>query len=417
VGIVTGDANIARYVGVFHRRWRSGLGLSLVVDENDHDGSGESSTAFGNTDLWIRAEWIPSELFGVAYQRLTTTWKRNGEPGVVDAWSQRRVDGMLRAFAGERPDGLGWRMELAWARSTVERDTAVGDFHLDQGSVTGSYRWPTAHVALTARAATRPPWPLELLASAAWTPIPLITVSADAGRLRYPDRGAGHYARAAAGLALPLGLSARGDVAWRRALQAPALEADTLITTQDVAAAVRWDHRLATIELAGGRRDPFNPHGAPAGLATIGGLGATPATQFASVHATLRLVGWLALSGWYVHPVVGGGDFEPPHHARLSATFHSKFWRTFPSGIFALRGELAMESWSRGAGGRDTTTTGAPHVLGGATFFETNIQLQIGDVTAFWAIRNQNAMRASYVPGLGYPKTVQSFGVTWRFRN
>jgi len=47
--------------------------------------------------------------------------------------------------------------------------------------------------------------------------------------------------------------------------------------------------------------------------------------------------------------VLGGGDFEPPRHGRVSVTFYSKFWRVFKSGIFALRGEVAMESWSRSA--------------------------------------------------------------------
>lgn len=417
VGIVTGRANIARYVGTFARRWRSGLGLSLLVDWNDHDGFSGSSTAFGNTDVWVKAGWIPSDLFGVEYQVVSASWKRNGEAGRVDAWKQRRRDAVLRAFAAERGDGLGWRAELAWARTTVDQDTAAAEAQLSQGSATASYRWPAAHVALTARAATRPPWPFELLGSAAWAPVSLVTLSADAGRVHYPSHGTGEYGRAAAGVLLPFGLSARGEVAWRRGLGAPALTDDTLVTTTDVTAAVRWDHRLATIELGGGRRDPFAPVGRPAALATVSGLAATPATDFVSVHASLRPTVWLAVSGWFVHPSTGAADFAPPHHARLAATFHSKFWRTFRSGIFTLRGELAMESWSRGFGGLDTTAAATPLPLLGATFVETDVQLQIGDVTISWAMRNQNAMRGRYVTGLDYPKAVQYYGVTWRFRN
>mgnify|MGYP001618201461 CR=1 FL=1 len=60
--------------------------------------------------------------------------------------------------------------------------------------------------------------------------------------------------------------------------------------------------------------------------------------------STQRLFARLYLEG------LSGGDFEPAHHARYSATFSSKFWRVYKSGVFALRGEVAAESWSVGAG-------------------------------------------------------------------
>jgi hypothetical protein len=96
--------------------------------------------------------------------------------------------------------------------------------------------------------------------------------------------------------------------------------------------------------------------------------------------------------------------------------FRSKFWRVFSSGIFALRGEVAMESWSSSAlGGRDAS--GARRTLGGATFVETNLEMQLVGATLFWIIRNYNATRASYVQGLGYPRLAQLYGVQWFFTN
>jgi hypothetical protein len=83
--------------------------------------------------------------------------------------------------------------------------------------------------------------------------------------------------------------------------------------------------------------------------------------------------------------------------------------------VFSLRGEYAIESWSRGLGGRDSS--GAQIPLGPATFAETNIQLRIGDFTGYWMTRNYNGMRSSYVTGLGYPKRVQYYGVQWFFNN
>src|SRR5256885_15189920 len=66
---------------------------------------------------------------------------------------------------------------------------------------------------------------------------------------------------------------------------------------------------------------------------------------------------------------------------RLSLTFYSKFWRVYRSGIFGLRGELAMDSWSRGTAGLDSAGTprappgagiargeGGGRVAGGAPF-------------------------------------------------
>jgi hypothetical protein len=112
---------------------------------------------------------------------------------------------------------------------------------------------------------------------------------------------------------------------------------------------------------------------------------------------------------------VGGTDFEPPYHARVSLTFYSKFWRVYRSGVFALRGELAMDSWSRGTAGRDSS--GALRVLPGASFGETNVELRIGGVTIFWIQRNLRFFKGSYVPGLDYPQRFQFYGVRWLFTN
>ena len=53
----------------------------------------------------------------------------------------------------------------------------------------------------------------------------------------------------------------------------------------------------------------------------------------------------------------------------------------------------------------------------GATFAETNLEMQLAGVTIFWIIRNVNGMRASYVDGLGYPKSAQMYGARWYFNN
>src|SRR5205807_3148415 len=135
-------------------------------------------------------------------------------------------------------------------------------------------------------------------------------------------------------------------------------------------------------------------------VSPLGGLGPTQPTRYLAAHAAIEPLPGLHLAGWYFDPYVStGNDFEPPYHARVSATFYSKFWRVFKSGIFALRGEVAMESWSRSAlGGLDTAH--AQLGMTGSSFVDTNLELQLAGVTIFWSVQNINIMRASYVTGL-----------------
>src|SRR5713226_8072778 len=77
VGIATGEVRTANYRGTYLRRWRSGLGLSLAADYNNNDGIAASSSApFNSTDLWLKAEYVPSPHFGASYQLLSSSWHR-----------------------------------------------------------------------------------------------------------------------------------------------------------------------------------------------------------------------------------------------------------------------------------------------------------------------------------------------------
>jgi hypothetical protein len=415
VGVATGEASSANYRGSFLRRWRSGLGLSLVADYSNTDGlANSSSTAFHSTELWLNAEYVPSPRFGVSYQILSSSWHRNAGPLTDDYRSERR-DAILRLFAARRADGLGPRLEATLATTAVDKDTAVLRRTLRQGALTLGNDWPRAHVGVTLRAldAARP-WQLE--ADAAWRPLAGLTLAADARRARYRRGRDGARAHVAAGLALVAGLSVRGDLAWARDLQAPVDSTDAGQRTLDVAGALRWERRRAMLEVGTATRDSFAPIGRPAGLKSLGGLDPAPRTRYLTVHGTLELLPGLHLAGWYFEPQVpNGNDFEPPRHGRVSLSFYSKFWRVYRSGIFALRGEVAMESWSRGRGGRDPS--GAALGLPGASFGEANVELRVAGVTIFWIQRNATLFRGSYVPGLDYPRRYQVYGVRWVFTN
>jgi hypothetical protein len=416
VGVATGEVGTANYRGAFLRRWRSGLGLLLVADYNATDGIGNSSSsAFSSVDLWLDAEYLPSPKLGVSYQILSSTWHRSAAdvPGLTDDFHYQRRDAILRIFAAARDDGLGPRAQLTFATATASHDPAVLDRSLSQGVLELADRWPRGQAGITFRTADAArPWQLEGQASG--TVGPGLTLAGDARHAAYGGGRSGNRAHLAAGLALPLGFSLHGDVAWAHDLQAPVDSTDGGQRTVDLSGAVRWDWSRMTLELGGASRDPFTPIGRAAGLRSISALGPSQHTRYVTVHGAVELLPGLHLAGWYFDPLVQTGqDFEPPLHARFSLTFYSKFWRVYRSGLFALRGELAMESWSRGTAGLDSA--GAPAILPGASFGEVNIELRIAGVTIYWIQRNASLFRGSYVPGLNYPRRYQFYGVRWWF--
>ena len=415
VRISTGQASIAQYRGGFAKRWGSGVGMSLSADYRNINGfEGSSTTGFNDVDLWLKLEYERSPHFGVSVQTLSSAWNRSGATGLVDPWKQRRLDQLFQAFAASRDDGLGPRATLTLARAQVTGDTVVSDRSLYQGQLELSETRSRATVGVVARlsGATRP---FRVDAYAAWHPLSFVTLSADARRSYYGPKGHGNRVHVAGSLALPLGFSVRGEASRVEDFNVPIDPADSFQMANDYAAYLRWDTKKITLEAGQVRRDPYRPVGYAAGIRPVAFLGATPQSTYLSVFVGLRPLSGVQLSGWYFDPRIGGGDFEPPTHARLSATFFSKFWRVYRSGAFSLRGEYAIESWSRGLGGRDSS--GAQIPLGPATFAETNIQLRIGDFTGYWMTRNYNGMRGSYVTGLGYPKRVQYYGVQWFFNN
>ena len=415
VRISTGVAAIAQYQGVFAKRFRSGMGLSLVADYRNLDGFGSSSTTnFNSVDIYLKGQYVRSPRWGAEYQIVSTVWDR-GSGQLVDRQKSQRGGNMLRLFAAQRADGLGARVEATLARAKVSHDSLVPDRSLTQGilDVSETRAHASAGVTLRLQGTARP---FQIEARSAWQPFPLLTVSADARRAYYGNRGHGNRAHASAALQLPLGLSLRGEVSRIEDFQAPFVQIDSFQRATDLAGYVQWDRRPITVQAGTVVTDSFRPRGFYGSIKPVASLGAVPHSRYVSLYVSLRPVPSLQISGWYYDPLVGGGDFQPPTHGRLSVTFASKFWRVYKSGVLTLRGEVAAESWSRSnLGGRDST--GGQLQLGPATFVDTNIELRIGSLTAYWMVRNYNIMRGSYVSGLGYPKALQFYGVQWFFHN
>ena len=418
IGILTGELGIAGYRGGYAVRSHGGFGVSFVFDQNSLDGNPNATTTpFSSTDLWLKADFVPPDgRLGASFQVLSSNWRRSGATGRIDPWRQQRRDQVFRFFAAERRDGLGLRVSGTMSSSSIERDTAVADRTLYQTSLEVRHTWSRATVAVTGRYGLAGA-PRQLDVEGGWTLMHRLTLAGSARHSTYVGGRSGDRAALSTGVSLPLGFAVRGELAWSHDVSAPLDRTDTVRQrTTDIAAWVRWQIPRVSVEVGRGWRDPFVPLGFEAGIKPVDHLGPTPRSEFIAVHASIQPLPGVALTGWYFDPVVGGGDFEPPHHARVSAAFSSKFWRVYRSGIFALRGEVAMESWSRwGLGGQDST--GAQLRLGGATFAETNLEFQLAGVTIFWIIRNTNGMRANYVQGLSHPKSVQLYGARWFFTN
>lgn len=415
IRIATGINSIAQYRAAFAKRWRSGLGLSLSADYRNIDGIvGTSTTAFNSVDLWLRGDFVKPRS-GLSYQIVSSAWNRGAEAPAVEAWKQRRVDGVFQGFLASRLDGLGSRLTISAARTNITNDALVPDRSLWQGSITASEMRSRASASVTARfqGAERP---FQVEAQAGWHPMPFLTLGADVRRSQYGGKGHGTRGLVSAGLALPFGVSLRAEASRFEDFAAPLVATDSFQRATDIAGYVRWDRRLLNLEAGLVQRDSFLPRSFATGILPVARLGPTPKSRYVSLFLALRPLSGIQLSGWYFDPIRGGGDFEPPTHSRISFTFFSKFWRVYKSGVFALRGEVAAESWSRSnLGGRDSL--GAQLPLGPASFVESNIQLRIADFTAYWLTRNYNGMRGSYVAGLGYPKYAQYYGVQWFFRN
>ncbi|MGH7753140.1 MAG: hypothetical protein ACREN5_10010, partial [Gemmatimonadales bacterium] len=325
-----------------------------------------------------------------------------------------RTDWLLQLFARQRGDGRGWSVRSLLANQSAAGDSGVADAHLRQAVVTIGYAHPLAAVEVEGRARDART-DFELTARLRLRPIGPLVLDGETRRIWYDGDARGTVAHFGASLALLRGFSARGDVTHFALLQAPARDADTIQRATDVAAAVRWDGRWGSVEVGLAERAPWQPFPYPEYASVLSAHNAAARTTTFTAAAALHPTSYLLLTGWYHDPFRGGGDLEPPKHFRGSVIFQSKFWRRFRSGVFTLRAELAAELWSTGIAGRDPV--GNQRALNGATFVETNLQIQIVGATLFYTIRNSNVMRGSYVPTLPYPRNQRVWGVRWVFFN
>ncbi|MBI2401181.1 MAG: TonB-dependent receptor plug domain-containing protein [Gemmatimonadetes bacterium] len=427
VRVMSGDFRTASYTGLFQKRWSSGLGLNLAGNFLTSEGASQSNRESQAFDLWAKGEWLPTATTGVAYQirrqQSDRDAVRQGEGVVpvverVPARHGARTDALFTVFAGSRPYDLGFRGSAGLGTSRWSQDSVLGDRQVRQAFGTMAYRGARVVVEATGRLAdARTTSALE--ARVGWSPLPGIAAAADAALRRHEGDRRSRAAHVSAALYRgPFSVVAQWAV--QDGVQAPALLADTAQETADRALRIGFDTRPLTGHLALVRRDAYQPLSFGE-LPVIPALAATRAATYLVADARLQPIKALTLDGWYATPrdagPRGAADFQPPTHGRAQLTFRSKFWRTFRSGAFDLKVQIAMESWSGGTAGLDAG--GAPRLLEGVTLWETFLAFRIVGFTMFWDLRDAVTTQTEkqYVPGLNYPHNAQVFGVRWEFRN
>jgi len=420
VRIVSGDFSTGAYAGLFQHRWPSGVGLNLGVDFLSNKGARDIQRDATWFDLWGKLEWTPTPLSSATIQLRQQKYDREpttpeGTIGIPGR-EGNRTDVLVRILAATRPDRYGLWVDGGIATSVWSPDSGSPDSLV----IPRTFRRAFAGLGVRGRRASaeiRARIGDHFTTSAAearlgWVPIGGIVLSADGSAQRHRGDRRSYRGHAAAGLYIGP-LSVTGDVAMQDAVPAPALPTDTARRTTDFAVRAGLDTRLLSGRVGLVRRDAFDPLPFTGFLGTT--LGPTGETRFVEANAILRLGAW-SLNGWYSNPTSGiVPDFQPPTHGRAALTLRSKFLPTFRSGAFDLKVQIAMESWSRGVAGRDAD--GAPVELAPATFWEGFLQFEIAGFRAFYSLKNAYNSREQFVPGLEYPRNIQTFGIKWTFSN
>lgn len=432
VGVSTGDRGFAQYAGTFERRWQSGIGLSLGAEYTGINAPAGGSGAGNITNGWVQLGWVPSARFGVQAQALIQATDRDvllaPGPEAVDTLDPgldgTRNASQLRAFWRQRDDGTGARVDAFLARTTWTGDSLEHDIGT-MGAI-ASWRRPTWSAELTALHHTE--WtPLDTRLALGWSPLSQLTASVEGvyqehGGPRDSRWGTARLGltfargeRLPLGLSLPIGIRLGAVARDGRRIQVPSLTDSRAQRFTDLEANAGLDVGPLAVTGRYARLDAWQPVPYRA-FRRVAALAPVPETEWVSVHARLDPLSWFSVESFYDHPLEGATpDGVPPHHAWTTATVRSKFLRNFPSGIFDLKVQGVVESWSPGVIGRDRD--GEPIALPGATFVRGIIQLQIGPFIAWYDRVNWQGTRQGHVPGYPIQTLGTSYGVRWEFAN
>ncbi|MBA2291900.1 MAG: TonB-dependent receptor plug domain-containing protein [Gemmatimonadales bacterium] len=441
IGVSSGDRALARYLAAFERRYPSGIGLSVGAEYFGVNAPQGGSGAANVTNGWVQFGWIPSPRFGVQVQGVITAADRDSlfgggddttrtplSPAIRGARTDLQVRGMWRA----RDDGIGPSADAFIGRarwsSTDDPVVSPGDGAAipdsiitppsqDIGIFGAVLAWRQPSWSATLRAFHQTEWtPLDARLSLGWSPHAWVTGSVDHVVQQHEgDRSSG-WTTARLGVVVPLlQVAVTGTVSSGHRVASPMIANDPEQRFTDMQVTAAFERSRLGLEASWIRTDGWQPR-AFSEFLRVPTLAAVDDVEWAVARVRLAALRWLTLESRYEHPVrLGSPDGAPPHHALTSATVRSKFLRNFPSGIFDLKAQVLVESWSPGVVGRDAD--GEPIPMPGRTFVRGILQLQIGPFIAYYDRVNFQARRAGNIPGYPFPTVASSFGVRWEFAN
>jgi hypothetical protein len=431
IAVATGDRGFARYLGAFEKRYPSGFGLTLAADytgANAPDGGTGSASV---TNGLVQLSYRPTTRLGAQLQVMVQAPIRDplldpqAESDTLDHGLEgTRTDAELRFSLRPANEVTGWRADAWAARTAWSGDTAaqvVGTF----GAIVG-YRRPTWSGELQALHHTE--WTsLDARAALGWTPGRLITGAVEGVHQQHEDDRTSNWATARLGivlprgsdlllgLSLPVGLRLGATVSHGNRVDVPSLVEVKPSSFTDYALTAALDAGRLTGEARWLSTDAWQPVPYRAFLGVPGFRG-QPRTEWITASARFAPLSWFSIASHYEHPLGGSlPDGVPPHHAWTTATVTSRFLHNFPSGIFRLKVQGVLESWSPGVIGRDGE--GAAIELPGLTFLRGIVQLQIGPFIAYWDRVNFQATRQGHVPGYPILSLGSSYGIRWAFSN
>lgn len=433
IGIETGDRGFARYFGSFERRWPRGFALAMAADYVGVDAPNNGTGAANITNGWLQASWLPSSRLAMQAQLLIQAPNRDlflneGESEVADTLDpglegNRQVSQFRISWGDQRnPLGLhldGWAARSVWDSDSLRHDIGTYGAQL-------SYRRPTWSADL--RALHHTEWtPLDLRLALGWSPFTNTTVAVEGVRQDHDNDRQSEYATARLGFAVPRGsrllLGVRlpatvrlgGSASYGERVDVPAITDMSVASFADYEVMAGLDFGRFAVEGRVLSTDVWQP--LPfRNFANVAGFARQDRTEWLALKAHLAPTSWFSVASHYEHPMGGvTPDGVPPHHAWTTATVNSRFLRNFPSGIFRLKVQGVVESWSPGVIGRDFE--GQPIELRGLTFVRGVIQLQLGPFIAFWDRVNFQATRQGHVPGFPIFSLGSSYGIRWEFQN
>jgi hypothetical protein len=434
VGVSSGDLQTARYQGGLEKRFANGIGYAIGAEHLAVPLAKDVPGSYENTQIWLQTSYVPSKRLAVMVQYLRSNPNREtivSDTAVTDTLSQglhgTRSDFQASVWYSPRGESVGPRFGLLAGASSWREDStelSLGPIpphehvrYVDQtvwqfGAV-GGLRTGTASLELTGWHRSR--WtPLDLRATAGWSPTTFFTASGEAAYQRHDGSRTSKWVTGRVGIRLPLDLRASAFIRSGTIVNSPMLATSTATSQTDLGALASFDRPRFAVEAGYWRTAGFEPQTFPLyrQIVSIAPSGSTDWFTFSGRIAPRQ---WFIIDGWYSNPMGTRPEGVPPTHGIVNATIQSKFLRQFRSGIFGLKLQGTMESWGVGTIGRDKDDN--PIQLRGATFFRSLIELKIGQFIAYYDRVNLRALRLGYVPGLQLLRLASTFGVRWEFSN